>query len=988
MPDDARAMTSAGGEVSTRQGRSSAAWVVFGLAYAYAAFAALVFQKLVLPRMPALHAGHGLLRNDATYFHQTAVDIAHRIAIGGWSELGLLVSDGISGNVKLLAAVYAVFGADPVWFIPFTAGFHALGAMLLYRIGVLLWPGREGRVGGLAAAVLFTLFPSALQWYGQNHKDAFAIAGTLLLVHAWLRALPPGSRSARDRIGILLSSLTGAFLVLFVRSYLLQILFGAMLLGLAAALIASRIRRSSLRGSVQDWAWSAVPVAVLAVAAVLGPRHQTQEIVESQSYIDTVAQPEWSWRPTAGLPTSLDNGLRRLAITRAHFAGSGRSAGSIVDPDVVPSNASEVVAYVPRALSVGLFAPFPGTWVDRPTPIRLVGAAETLLWYLIAPGVLLFLRHRPDGRVVATLAFGLCVLGIIGFTQPVIGTAYRLRFAAWMLYLLVGTVGWCRVVLRLLDAAESKRQAAGPAGGFPERQATRGMTGVAADGTVVMLVWALTLVGFLVRDLMLVNANGLGGEIAAFFSAMMIPMFFFAFLSAPLADAMTGPFLRLDQGGRQRLAQVLLGHSGLLLAVIGGLLIAMAEEAVRQVMPGAGAPLVNETASLLRWSVPFLVFSGWTVIGGAVLNASGRARSVAFGQLSVPLVAVSVLVAFESSLGIRAALLGMLAGMATNTAIVALAARRAGVTLLPSLSMRGVDLRGVLSAYAPLALAALFVSASVPVNYALAGRAGSAAIPTWAFASKLVQVFTTSAGFSIGAVVLPHLAALVAHRRSKQVRDDTSFLLITGAWISTACALGVIVLAEPVALTLLAGERISSDQARDLAMVLRIGALQLPFVVCSAVVLKLAAVAGGSGRATVATGAGLLVNLAAGVLLVPAHGLGGVAIAATAGAASAAAAMLLLARRNVDLPMGTVLSLSGTWAFFAILEYGLDTGSRGAMAMSLVGLLALGCHQWALLADDPGRIAARGARTKPRVVPASVEQPLHVIPFPLGEDDR
>lgn len=51
-------------------------WVLF---FCFATSAALLFQKALLPRLPALHAGSGLLDGDSIYFHNVAVELAARI---------------------------------------------------------------------------------------------------------------------------------------------------------------------------------------------------------------------------------------------------------------------------------------------------------------------------------------------------------------------------------------------------------------------------------------------------------------------------------------------------------------------------------------------------------------------------------------------------------------------------------------------------------------------------------------------------------------------------------------------------------------------------------------------------------------------------------------------------------------------------------------------------------------------------------------------
>ncbi|MGQ0665948.1 MAG: hypothetical protein ACT4O4_02845, partial [Nitrospiraceae bacterium] len=171
-------------------------FVVWGIAFIYAVVLGLTLQKLILPLTPSLHAEHGLLQNDAIHFHAVAVQLAERIRTIGWSEWKLFPGSGGSGNVALLAALYAWFGPNPAWFIPFAAAAHATGATVTYLLGPLLWPGRVGRLGGLVAATLFIILPSAFLSYGQNYKDAFAIVGTLIIVYVWLRVLASSGGSA------------------------------------------------------------------------------------------------------------------------------------------------------------------------------------------------------------------------------------------------------------------------------------------------------------------------------------------------------------------------------------------------------------------------------------------------------------------------------------------------------------------------------------------------------------------------------------------------------------------------------------------------------------------------------------------------------------------------------------------------------------------------------------------------------------------------
>ena len=164
-------------------------WILF---FCFATSAALLFQKLLLPLLPSLHAGQGLLYGDSINFHTAAVQLAERIRLEGWSAWSIYPARGYTGNVALLGALYAIFGVEPSLIVPVNAAVHASCGVLIYQISRLIAVGKTGRIAGVLAATLFVVFPSALNWYAQVHKDGFAIAAVLVVL--W-------SRSEERRVG-------------------------------------------------------------------------------------------------------------------------------------------------------------------------------------------------------------------------------------------------------------------------------------------------------------------------------------------------------------------------------------------------------------------------------------------------------------------------------------------------------------------------------------------------------------------------------------------------------------------------------------------------------------------------------------------------------------------------------------------------------------------------------------------------------------------
>src|SRR4029077_20094077 len=119
------------------------------------------------------------------------------------------------------------------------------------------------------------------------------------------------------------------------------------------------------------------------------------------------------------------------------------------------------------AAMVGLFAPFPSTWTEKMSLIRVVGAMETMLWYLLVPGVIFALVLRPSPAMFV----GMIVCGILitfySYVQPNVGSLYRVRAGPFFFFILCGAIGWARAALKLLSFA--RRQ--GLSGSLPGARA-------------------------------------------------------------------------------------------------------------------------------------------------------------------------------------------------------------------------------------------------------------------------------------------------------------------------------------------------------------------------------------------------------------------------------------------------------------------------------------------------------------------------------------
>jgi putative peptidoglycan lipid II flippase len=915
--------------------RAQPFWILWLFGYAYAFVIAIVLQKLVMPIMPGLHAGYGLMNHDAIIFHDMAAVMADRIHAAGWSEWRLIPGHGITANVGILAAIYAVFGVDPVWFIPLNAGFHALGALLVLRLGLFLLPGRGGWIAGSTAALLFLVFPSALVWYGQNHKDAFLIAGYLMMLFAFISSL------ARQTLPQMLSDLVlmsaGCTLVAIMRPHMLVVYAAAFAIALMVVAFwqfikPARISSPAIRNGV-------LMLGLIVAVITLAPRG-SELVTVNFSHASEAKLMSWRWEKTDILPDAIERKLEQVSFVRAHFIESGRlvGAGSAIDDDVSPMNAWQMAAYLPRALWVGLFAPFPDTWLEHPTLPRLIGAVETLIFYLMASGILVLVLRQLTLPLFVCLAVSGVVLTVLGYTSPNVGTLHRIRYGPLFVFMLAGLGGWTWLfgkVGRLLrnvqhgsHAVNARTSAGGQVRGHILGSKISGGLAVGA-GALVTLVSVVSALGLLIRDLLLVNLSDFGASLDSFYLAMMLPMLFVSALTLPFGDALTAAMHRMEE---RHSVQSLLGTTITLSLLILGLLslvLFMAAGPIygNFVIGGEFAQILT----LIPLTLLLLFFSGLVVIGNSLLNSLGKPVMAAAAQLIVPLAAVAaILIASEGSL-ILMATAGMVVGQILNLVILHVLARGQGFYLLPS-SIRKIDEEGrMLTNYGWLVAAALFVSLSIPLNYWLAGQVGTGSVSTWAVGSKLVQMAMSLVAAMISAVWVPYFSKLLAVRLHLRIRDEVYLSLMAGSWGAGLVALMLFGFAGPMVTVAIPAVQ---DEIRvaQLMGVIQIGALQLPPLVSGIIMLKFSAVSEVYWKGGAAALFGLLANAVLGYLWLPVWGIFGIAAAWYIATLLTTTFIMFATRRQSFLGCAELISIVASWFVLGVFALAIHLKSLSVTA--------------------------------------------------------
>jgi tetratricopeptide (TPR) repeat protein len=168
----------------------------------------------------------------------------------------------------------------------------------------------------------------------------------------------------------------------------------------------------------------------------------------------------------AALLTASETTPAALGSMRDNFVSSG--GYSLMDTWAKISSPLGLITYLPRALAIGIMAPFPTQWFDTKGStgvMRVFAGFETALVYLLLPGMLVgtvqMLRSRRVERVFL-IAFVWIMLGTFALVVANLGSLFRLRLQGLLPLLIVGVAGWPAARAAMARALAALRAWSGP----------------------------------------------------------------------------------------------------------------------------------------------------------------------------------------------------------------------------------------------------------------------------------------------------------------------------------------------------------------------------------------------------------------------------------------------------------------------------------------------------------------------------------------------
>jgi hypothetical protein len=369
-------------------------------------------------------------------------------------------------HVKLYALTFAVLGpwlganilsAEPISVLCYVAILS-----LTFKLGEEVF---ERRVGFISAGAV-ALWPSFLLHTTQLLKDPLFIAALLMLLlisTRWLTRILSLAQGLKT--GIIGGS--AAYVISLTRSgFWLPIVLAIALIGVGLALLRQIREKRVLAGNVVSAALVLSIVSIILLSAQETFQAAPTSVETSSAGNDPLEgkstnpnEPTAEWKlSTQHQPVSLslkaraDLGAVRLSQLRHEFIRLNMDAGSNMDGGVEFTSAGDVLRYLPRAMMIGFFAPFPNQWLASGVRVgragRLISGLEMSAIYGIEFLALVGL-WRARSSLPAWLLFCVSVVGIMALALVVInvGALYRMRYAFIIPLCILGAGGLMQILL-------------------------------------------------------------------------------------------------------------------------------------------------------------------------------------------------------------------------------------------------------------------------------------------------------------------------------------------------------------------------------------------------------------------------------------------------------------------------------------------------------------------------------------------------------------
>lgn len=327
-----------------------------------------------------------------------------------------------------------------------------------------------------------------------------------------------------------------------------------------------------------------------------------------------------------------------------------------------------------------------------------------------------------------------------------------------------------------------------------------------AAGIMMAAIFVSRILG-LVREMVIANQFGGGGEVSAYRMAFVLPdTLYFLLSSGALSAAFIPVFTEYWTKGEEDEAWKVFSVIGTFIFLVLGAAILLCEvfarPLVRLVAYGftlEHPELLGMTTAMARIILPSQIFffMGGLIIG--TLQARQHFVAPALGPIIYNIFIISGGLLLAAVVGVPGLTWGALAGaFIGNFLLQLIVVRRIGMKFRPSLNLRhpGVVKVGKLALPVILGLSLPYVD--VMVNFWFGAFLKEGAVAALGFANRLMQVPLGMFGQAAAVALLPTLSAMAASKKIAEMRASVNFGLRGVLLLTVPSSVLMIVLAAPI----------------------------------------------------------------------------------------------------------------------------------------------------------------------------------------------
>ena len=639
------------------------------------------------------------------------------------------------------------------------------------------------------------------------------------------------------------------------------------------------------------------------------------------------------WEKNENIPLIIDNSFKRASEIRFNFIeyNNRKKASTVIDVNYKPNSTLEVLSYLPRALFVGVFSPFPNSWNKIKSILHLLISLESIVWYLMILGIFFIKKIIFKPEVIGSIIFCSILIMIFSYVTPNLGSLYRVRFSFWLFYLLLGCIGWAKFFINYSKNLGSYKISKHKFDFLYNENYDREQLQF-GSGIIVIILTFLTYFSFFIRDLYLISFLNSGLDLDLYFTSSMIIMFFVSIIIIPFGETLINPLVKkknlLEKNQFVNRSIFLM----LVLVVLASIFILLMSNTLVQTIISYQQDTNSNKYILLL--IPILVLSIFTIIGNTFLNVNKSPLIPALGQLYTGIIILIFIFVDVANSLIDSVILGLLSGIIFNIFWIYSHMFYHGYRFhlaLPNVQF----LNEIFNKYLNLILISIFPALLVPINYYFAGNFSSGSISIWSFSSKLIILFSSLTSVFATSIIMPYISRVISYKKFKSQDTQTHFIISVGIYVGGFLMLIGVMFIDPF-INMTIKDNLLKNQLSDLHLLLKLGFLQIPFVIICAISNKILIASNETKKLLIITAFMFSVNIISILLLIEFLGILSIPISSLISLIFSTILYFILLQKRSYLKIYQVLISFCSCLLWVILSFMFSISDIGSIVLLII----------------------------------------------------